>query len=163
MAAETTPPLSDAQKPWGVHDQATQEADSEIPGWQPNEKAAQLPQKRETLETARVASVQKKEGPKDPSVQRRGYPRTLASRRHWLLQVVAATAGVSLYSIVIWLILVSLFFVGFLWKDGRRKKIDLPIFVYVLSLWCRLTQTVFMISKKFYGPPVREGRRSGSS
>ena len=33
--------------------------------------------------------------------------------------------------------LVSLFFVGFLRKDDRRKKIDLPIFAHVLSLWCR--------------------------
>ena len=32
-------------------------------------------------------------GPKDPSVRQGGDPRTLASRRHWLLQVVAATAG----------------------------------------------------------------------
>ena len=37
-------------------------ADSELPGWQPKEKAAQLPQKRRTLETAWEASVHKKGG-----------------------------------------------------------------------------------------------------
>ena len=47
-------------------DQVTQGADSELPGWQPKEKAARLPQKGGTLETAWVASVQKKEGPAAP-------------------------------------------------------------------------------------------------
>ena len=102
MAAETTPPLSDTQKPWGGHpscgrptdylpsgtvgqwhpvtgqwwnelqggdpktDQVTQGADSKLPNWQPKEEAAQLPEKGGTLETAWVASVQKKEGPQRP-------------------------------------------------------------------------------------------------
>ena len=54
-------------------------ADSERLGWQPKEKAAHVPQKRGTLETAWVASVHKKggtpktqvhegKGPKDPGV-----------------------------------------------------------------------------------------------
>ena len=38
-------------------------------------------------------------GAKDPSGRRRRDPRTLASPRHWLLQVVAATAGLTLYAI----------------------------------------------------------------
>ena len=119
MTAGTTPPLCDAQKPWGGHpscgrpadkvpsgtmgqwppatgqwwnerrggdpktDQVTQGADSHLPGWQPKDKAAQLPQKGGTLKSAWVALVhQVVEGPRTP-----------ASRRHWLLQVVAATAG----------------------------------------------------------------------
>ena len=130
MAAETTPPLSDTQKPWSGHpscgrpadylpsgtvgqwhpvtgqwwnelqggdpktDQVTQGADSKLPGWQPKEKAAQLPEKGGTLETAWVASVQKKGGaPKTPAYEGEGTQEPLASRRHWLLQVVAATAG----------------------------------------------------------------------
>ena len=35
-------------------------------------------------------------GPTDPSGRRRRDPRTLASPRHWLLQLVAATAGLTL-------------------------------------------------------------------
>ena len=49
--------------------------------------------KRDTREPAWAASTPKERGPKDPGVQKGGDPRTLASRRHWLLQVVAATAG----------------------------------------------------------------------
>ena len=109
MAAETTPPFSDTQMPWGGHpscgrpadylpsgtvgqwhpvtgqwwnelqggdpktDQVTQGADSKLPGWQPKEKAAQLPQKGGTLETAWVASVKKKGGaPKTPEYEGEG-------------------------------------------------------------------------------------------
>ena len=44
-------------------------ADSELPDWQPKEKAIKLPQERGTLEPAWVASVRKKgRGPKDPGV-----------------------------------------------------------------------------------------------
>ena len=51
----------------------TQGADSQLPGWQPKEKVAQLPQKRGTLETAWVASVHKKGGaPKTPVYQGKG-------------------------------------------------------------------------------------------
>ena len=56
--------------------QVTQGADPELPGWQPKEKATQLPQKRGTLKSAWVASVHTKgggpspvfevKGPKDP-------------------------------------------------------------------------------------------------
>ena len=69
----------------------TKGADSELPGWQPEEKATQLPRKEVISNQAWV--LQKREGPKDPRVRRGGDPRTLASRRHWLPQVVAATAG----------------------------------------------------------------------
>ena len=68
----------------------TKGADSELQGWQPKQKVSRLP-----LVTKKMASVHKGRGAKDPSVRRGGDPRTLASRRHWLLQVVAATAGVS--------------------------------------------------------------------
>ena len=57
-------------------DQVTQEAVSVLPGWQPKETASQLPQ-----------------GWRNSQIIFEG-PRTLASRRHWLLQVVAATACV---------------------------------------------------------------------
>ena len=54
-------------------DVVTQEADSELPGCQSKEKAAQLPQKRGTLETAWVASVHKKGGvPETPLREREG-------------------------------------------------------------------------------------------
>ena len=56
-----------------------------------------------------------------------GDPRTLASRRHWPLQVVAATAGTTVlrHSILgpMSSVLVSLFSVGFLWKDDRRGTV----------------------------------------
>ena len=47
---------------------------------------------RGALKTAWVA--QNREGAQGPSVRRGGDPRTLASRRHFLLQFVAATASV---------------------------------------------------------------------
>ena len=64
-------------------DQVTQGADSELPGWQPKENATSLPHKEDTLKSAWVATAHRvvKE------------PRSLPSRRHWLLQVVASTAG----------------------------------------------------------------------
>ena len=60
-------------------DLVTQGANSDLPGWQPKEKAPQLPQKRGTLVSAWVASVHKKgggsktpvyegKGPKNPGV-----------------------------------------------------------------------------------------------
>ena len=87
----------------------TQGADSNLPGWQPKEKEAQLPQqvaqkpwggqlplvsKRYSRTSVGKRYCTKGRGPKDPSARRGRAPRTLASRRHWLLQVVAATAGV---------------------------------------------------------------------
>ena len=63
-------------------DPVKQGADSLLPGWQPKENASQLPQQGGTVKSAWVASLHKVfEG-----------PRTLASRRHWFLQVVAATS-----------------------------------------------------------------------
>ena len=59
--------------------------------WQPKENATQLPRK-EVFSNQRGYCTQGRR-PKDPSVRRGGDPRTLASLRHWLLQVVAATAG----------------------------------------------------------------------
>ena len=45
-------------------------ADSELPGWQPKEKASQLPQERGTLETAWWHQCAKGRGPKDPGVRK---------------------------------------------------------------------------------------------
>ena len=81
-------------------------ADSELPGWQPTETASQLP-----LVTKRYSrtSVErgwhqrtKRRGAQGPQCAK-GDPKTLASRRHWLLQVVAATAGATHTVIVFWL------------------------------------------------------------
>ena len=130
MAAETTPPLSDTQKPWGGHpscgrpadylpsgsvgqwhpvtgqwwnelqggdpktDQVTQGADSKLPGWQPKEKSGPTATERRNSRISVGGICAKKgRGTKDLSVRSGRDPRTLASRRHWLLQVVAATAG----------------------------------------------------------------------
>ena len=73
----------------------TKGADSELPGW-PKERRPNCPSspKRGTLEQAWVASVHKGKRAQRPQCAKRGDSRTLASRRHWLLQVVAATAGV---------------------------------------------------------------------
>ena len=61
-------------------------------GWHPKEKGDLTATKRGTLEPARV--LHQGRGPKDPSARRGRDPRTLASRRHWLVQVVAATASI---------------------------------------------------------------------
>ena len=88
-------------------DQVSQGADSNLPGWQPKEKDRGLTHNSragnpKSLTATRVQEVlsnqrgycTKGRGPKDPSARIGRAPRTLASRRHWLLQVVAATAGV---------------------------------------------------------------------
>ena len=90
-------------------DQLTQGADSKLLGWQPKEKAAQLPQERRTLKTAWVASVHKKgeapktpvydgKGPKNPGVAApldaaccRGNCRRVVDGRGWVSGVVAVS------------------------------------------------------------------------
>ena len=90
--------------------QVTQGADSELPGWQPKEKVSQLPHTTKEVFTNQrgLHQCRKKRGGG-------GHPRTLTSRRHWLLQGVAATTGT-------------------IWVDGRMRR---P----VRLSWTSLTRT----------------------
>ena len=66
-------------------DHMTKGADSELPGWQRKETASQLP-----LVTSNCHATDKRYSRNSVggiSAQEGGDPRTLASRRHWLLQV----------------------------------------------------------------------------
>ena len=59
-----------------------QEGTTRTPGWHPEENATQVP---ETKRYSRISVHQRSAKGRDP--------RTLASWRHWLMRVVAATAG----------------------------------------------------------------------
>ena len=62
------------------------------PGWQPKEDRGPTATRFQKVLSYQRGYCTKGRGPKDPSVRRRRDPRTPASRRHSLLQVVAATA-----------------------------------------------------------------------
>ena len=77
-------------------DPVTEGGDSELSGWHPEETASHLrlvTKKRDSRTSVGGVNAQRERGPETPECEGEVDPRTLASRRHWLLQAVAATAG----------------------------------------------------------------------
>ena len=124
--------------------------DSLLPGWHPRRDSVPTapPHRKEVLSNQLGWRQRTKGGPKDPRKRRGGHPRTLASRRHRLLQGVAATAGV-LWTAVVgllewWLFpcsFQSLYFLWYVCSFFLSSSSSLPLLVFWrnISRVCSLT------------------------